>query len=58
MRCPKCGAADVYVVDSRDKGEYIRRRRKCERCGHRWYTREVDEALILEIVACAEKLGR
>ena len=46
MRCPKCGGADVRVVDSRESraGDEVRRRRVCGRCGCRFTTRERVEA--------------
>jgi transcriptional repressor NrdR len=42
MRCPKCGCQDDKVVDSRAsrEGATIRRRRECEKCGHRFTTYE------------------
>jgi len=42
MRCPKCGCQDDKVIDSRGsrEGATIRRRRQCEKCGHRFTTYE------------------
>jgi transcriptional repressor NrdR len=42
MRCPKCGAQDDRVVDSRESkdGVLIRRRRECIPCGTRFTTYE------------------
>ena len=42
MRCPKCGADNDQVVDSRanHEGNTIRRRRKCLTCGFRYTTYE------------------
>lgn len=42
MRCPKCGADDDKVLDSRGvrEGAAIRRRRECVVCGHRYTTYE------------------
>ena len=42
MKCPKCGADDDKVLDSRSarEGAAIRRRRECVRCGHRYTTYE------------------
>lgn len=42
LRCPKCGA-DTEVVDSRDKGDYYRRRRACKACRWRFNTAEITE---------------
>ena len=36
-------------MDTVDRGDSIRRRRKCERCGHRWTTIERDESAIAPI---------
>ncbi|MBR6021778.1 MAG: transcriptional repressor NrdR [Kiritimatiellae bacterium] len=46
MRCPKCGGADVRVIDSRESraGDEVRRRRICGGCGCRFTTRERAEA--------------
>ena len=42
MRCPKCGADDDKVLDSRSArdGAAIRRRRECIKCGFRFTTYE------------------
>src|ERR1035441_1229295 len=42
MRCPKCGCQEDKVIDSRAsrEGATIRRRRECEKCGHRFTTYE------------------
>ena len=42
MLCPKCGALESKVVDSRssDDGASIRRRRECLSCGTRFTTYE------------------
>ena len=42
MRCPKCGADDDKVLDSRGArdGAAIRRRRECIKCGFRFTTYE------------------
>ena len=44
MNCPKC-KWPTKVVDSReiDQGKGIRRRRECEKCGHRFTTYERPE---------------
>ena len=53
MKCPKCGADDDKVVDSRSArdGAAIRRRRECIKCGHRFTTYEEldrDEVLVIK----------
>jgi transcriptional regulator NrdR family protein len=42
VTCPKCGAQQERVIDSRgtDAGTVIRRRRQCDGCQHRWTTHE------------------
>ena len=40
LKCPKCKISDTVVVDSRDHGDYIRRRRQCLNCGLRQTTFE------------------
>ncbi|HEU0027368.1 MAG TPA: transcriptional regulator NrdR [Ktedonobacterales bacterium] len=40
MRCPYCGYVDSKVIDSRDNGETVQRRRRCERCSERFTTME------------------
>lgn len=42
MICPKCKHKDTRVLDSRDTNQQreIRRRRKCEKCHHRFTTFE------------------
>jgi hypothetical protein len=39
MICLKCGG-NTECVDSRDHGDYIRRRRKCKICGFRYTSKE------------------
>ncbi len=53
MKCPKCGADDDKVLDSRSAGDgaAIRRRRECMKCGHRFTTYEEidrDEVLVIK----------
>jgi len=52
MRCPACGNGDTKVVDSRtvQNSDAIRRRRKCDSCGHRFTTYERVEESIPMIV--------
>ena len=50
MQCPLCrkeidGKVVVYTTEvATAQGEYIRRRRKCPRCGGRWWTYEISES--------------
>ena len=53
MKCPKCGADDDRVLDSRSvrEGAAIRRRRECSSCGFRYTTHEEvdrDEVLVVK----------
>jgi transcriptional repressor NrdR len=49
MRCPHCGQAQHKVIDTRDAGDSIRRRRRCEKCGERFTTYEHVAANILVV---------
>ena len=40
MRCPYCQEGDSRVIDSREVGNSIRRRRECVRCSQRFTTYE------------------
>ena len=40
MNCPYCGGGDSRVIDSRDVGDGIRRRRQCSGCDSRFTTYE------------------
>jgi len=40
MRCPYCGAGESRVVDTREVGSGIRRRRECQVCSQRYTTYE------------------
>lgn len=40
MRCPYCECVNTRVVDSRESGASIRRRRECALCGRRFTTYE------------------
>ncbi len=50
MRCPSCADTQTRVVDSRDTGDAIRRRRECQKCGHRFTTHERIERRVLWVV--------
>ena len=47
MRCPHCGHTSHRVIDTRDAGESIRRRRRCDECGQRFTTYEHISANLL-----------
>jgi transcriptional repressor NrdR len=40
MNCPYCGHSEDKVIDSREAGDGIRRRRQCLKCGSRFTTYE------------------
>lgn len=48
MKCPECKCGHVFTIDSRahEKGNSIRRRRKCDECGYRWSTYELPKAMM------------
>ena len=42
MTCPICGG-DTKVINSRDRVDYVYRRRKCVICGHLFTTEETEK---------------
>ncbi len=40
MKCPYCGGSDSRVIDTREIGDAIRRRRECQHCHQRFTTYE------------------
>jgi transcriptional repressor NrdR len=40
VHCPYCGSESTSVVDTRDAGDAVRRRRECDGCGNRFTTYE------------------
>ncbi|MBI4187282.1 MAG: transcriptional repressor NrdR [Chloroflexi bacterium] len=50
MRCPYCSYLDSRVIDSRDAGDGIRRRRQCLSCGARFTTYERPQPASLFII--------
>jgi len=40
MKCPHCSGNDTRVIDTRDSGDGIRRRRRCVHCDQRFTTYE------------------
>lgn len=52
MRCPKCGAFEDRVVDSRAArdGTNIRRRRECVKCLYRYTTYEEVERVVIRVI--------
>jgi len=52
VRCPECQHENTRVIDSREAedGESIRRRRACEKCDHRFTTRERSESARIQVL--------
>lgn len=50
MHCQKCGSEDSKVIESRDTGDAVRRRRECLNCGARYTTYERIEKPNLAVV--------
>ena len=55
MKCPFCGHDESRVVDSRDSGEEIRRRRECQGCARRFTTYERVQARTVQVVKRDER---
>ncbi len=55
MQCPHCGYVDSKVIDSRDNGETVQRRRRCERCNERFTT---VERIVLNELMVVKRDGR
>lgn len=50
MKCPYCGAAESRVIDTREVGDGIRRRRECQACQQRYTTYEQVAKVTLLVV--------
>ena len=50
MRCPFCSSSSIRVVETRDQGDAIRRRRECEACGNRFTTHERAEEPPIDVI--------
>ncbi len=55
MSCPYCGYSDCKVIDSREAGEGIRRRRQCLGCGSRFTTYERLQPVSLFVIKKDER---
>ena len=49
MNCPHCGNTRHKVIDTRDTGDTIRRRRQCQKCSQRFTTYENVAASLLVV---------
>jgi len=50
MKCPYCAESDSRVIDTREVGDAIRRRRECLNCGQRFTTYERVASVSLMVV--------
>ncbi|MCE5259035.1 MAG: transcriptional regulator NrdR [Chloroflexi bacterium] len=50
MKCPFCGGIESRVIDTREVGDGIRRRRACQQCQQRYTTYEAVVKVTLQIV--------
>ena len=55
MLCPHCSHNDSKVIDSRDSGDGIRRRRQCLECGLRYTTYERVYTRALQVIKRDER---
>ncbi len=50
MKCPFCGSTESRVIDTREVGDGIRRRRECQNCQQRYTTYEQVAKVTLLVV--------
>jgi len=50
MKCPYCGADESRVIDTREVGNGIRRRRECQACIQRYTTYESVVKVTLQVI--------
>ena len=55
MKCPFCDHGESRVVDSRDSGEEVRRRRECLNCSRRFTTYERVQTRTVQVVKRDER---
>lgn len=55
MICPKCGTDNTLVIDSRQMGRERRRRYRCNDCGERFVTWEIEAGRWETTKAIAQK---
>lgn len=53
--CPKCSASSGVLQSRKQPNNTMLRRRRCEQCGYRWSTREIDNAEWRDIQATRKK---
>lgn len=54
MNCPNCQTTKSETIDSRDSGQWTRRRRRCCKCGVRWSTYEIHAEKVDELMKPSE----
>lgn len=47
--CNKCKSKSVRVINSTNVGDTVYRRRKCENCGHIYFTVEIEKDDVKDI---------
>lgn len=55
INCPKCSSASGVLQSRTQPDNTMWRRRRCDKCGHRWSTREIDHKEWKAIQAAAKK---
>jgi transcriptional repressor NrdR len=50
MLCPSCKKSDTKVLDSRDLGDQVKRRRLCLKCSYRFTTLERQELPSIKVI--------
>ena len=55
MRCIKCRSDQIKTISTRSHDSYIRRRRECISCGHRFTTYEVEAEVLRQLIAIEAK---
>ena len=48
--CSSCGSLAVFIIESRNTATARRRRKRCERCGHRETTYEISQDLYRQLL--------
>lgn len=58
ISCPACAAGRLYTLETRQTGGAIRRRRRCNACGHRTTTYEISQELYQQLQTASATLDR
>ena len=57
MTCNRCQSDASMVIETRTEAQYIRRRRECKACGHRWTTVEIEKGRYTDLKWVESKYG-